>query len=202
MIWPKSVSWTGSKSQNSNLESQIWTMSQKISLNTLFVFFGLNLFLFYLFLKKFIWVFMCLNQILKQNWTEVYFGDPSQRIKTCSINVLETVLEITVWYSVEQSQLRTVLNPKHSAHLSFTIVRISIVQIAFFNFELFLSGAKYMNKHVQIEINYVVWNFAALKQFVVVHLFYFSVTNFTFSWNKFGLLVKTFIEHSVLLNLQ
>ena len=59
-----------------------------------------------------------------------------------------------------------------------------------------------MNKHVQNEINYVVWNFAALKQFVVVHLFYFSVTNFTFSWNKFGLLVKTFIEHSVLLNLQ
>ena len=30
----------------------------------------------------------------------------------------------------------------------------------------------------------------------VVHLFYFWITNFTFSWNKFGLLVKTFREHS------
>ena len=84
-----------------------------------------------LILKKFIWVVMCLNQILKQNWTGLYFGYPSWRIKTCSINVLETVLKETVWYSVEQSQLRTVLNPKHSAHLSFTTVRISIVQITF-----------------------------------------------------------------------
>ena len=36
----------------------------------------------------------------------------------------------------------------------------------------------------------------------VVHLFYFWITNFTFSWNKFGLLVKTFREHSFLLNEQ
>ena len=104
-----------------------------------------------LILKKFIWVFMCLNQILKQNWTGLYFGYPSWRIKTCSINVLETVLKETVWYSVEQSQLRTVLNPKHSTHLSFTTVRISIVQITFLISNYFYR-AKYMNKHVQIEI--------------------------------------------------
>ena len=127
MIWPKSVSWTGSKSRNLNLNYELKNLVKHpiciLRLEFIFV--------LLIFERKFIWVFMCLNQILKQNWTGLYFGNPSWRIKTCSKNVLETVLKETVWYSVEQSQLRTVLNPKHSAHLSFTTVRISIVQITF-----------------------------------------------------------------------
>ena len=111
-----------------NLKSELWAknlVKHPICILRLEFIFVLLIF------KKFIWVFMCLNQILKQNWTGLYFGNPSWRIKTCSKNVRETVLKETVWYSVEQSQLRTVLNPKHSAHLSFTTVRISIVQITF-----------------------------------------------------------------------